>query len=93
MVKGDGLWSSSTQGFLGADQMLLVPVEMYPGDGLLLSSDGIGNFLTFNGEPTLLGRDLASLWSAPVPMLDFVRDASFELQSADDDRTAVMIWA
>lgn len=88
----DGLWSSASAGLLGASSMIVTSVEIDQGEGLLLTSDGIGNFLTHAGTETMLGRDLASRWARPVGMLDFIRDASFELQSADDDRTAVMIW-
>lgn len=87
-----GLWSSSSDGLLGATSMVLTSVELKPGDGLLLTSDGIGNFLTHDGKETVLGLDIASRWKRPVGMLDFIRDASFELQSADDDRTAVIAW-
>ena len=88
----EGLWSSSSDGLLGATSMVITSVELEPGDGLLLTSDGIGNFLTHGDQETVLGLDIASRWKRPVGMLDFIRDASFELQSADDDRTAVMIW-
>ena len=88
----DGVWSSATAGLIGATDMLLTRVEMWPGDALLVSSDGVGNFLTFNGVDTPLGDDLARRWAQPVGMLDFVRDVAFEMQSADDDRTAVMVW-
>lgn len=87
-----GVWSSSTAGLMGATDMLLTRVEMWPGDALLVSSDGVGNFLTFNGVDTPLGDDLARRWAQPVGMLDFVRDVAFEMPSADDDRTAVMVW-
>ena len=88
----DGVWSSATAGLIGATDMLLTRVEMWPGDALLVSSDGVGNFLTFNGVDTPLGDDLARRWVQPVGMLDFVRDVAFEMPSADDDRTAVMVW-
>ena len=88
----DGLWSSSTQGVLGATEMLIAEVTVGPDDALLLSSDGVGNFLIFNGAPTAVGIDLASRWRRPLGMHDFIRDVSFDLQTADDDRTAAMIW-
>ncbi|CAB4887877.1 unannotated protein [freshwater metagenome] len=87
-----GVWSSATAGLLGATSMVVTGVDLGPGEALLVSSDGIGNFLTFNGLPTALGVDLAHRWSRPVGMLEFVRDVAFEMQSADDDRTALMVW-
>jgi len=88
----EGLWSSSTQGVLGATAMVTTELSLGPRDALLLSSDGVGNFLMFNGAPTLLGHDLARRWERPVGLHDYIRDVSFELQSADDDRTAAMVW-
>ena len=88
-----GLWSSAIdQGALGANAMRIFEVPLADGQALLLSTDGIGKYLHFEGRQTLLGDDLAARWKEPVGMLEFVRDASFEFASADDDRTAVMIW-
>ena len=87
-----GLWSSSTEGAIYAERMMMVEVEMSSGSALLLSSDGVGNYIRFEDQPTALGSDLARRWSQPIGMLDFIRDLSFETQSADDDRTAAVIW-
>lgn len=89
---GEGLWSSSTQGVLGATSMVIADVEIPPGSALMLTSDGVGNFLTFDGVETELGIDLSNRWATPVGVHEMVRDVSFELQSADDDRTAVVVW-
>jgi len=72
--------------------MELRNVDLFPGSAVLLSSDGVGNFIRFNDQMTSLGLDLAQKWSQPVGLLDFVRDVSFETQSADDDRTAAVVW-
>jgi hypothetical protein len=88
----DGVWDTSTQGALGAPGFNLTPLELSAGMGLLLASDGVGNFISFKGEPTPIGADLASSWSQPVGIIDFIQAVAFETQSADDDRTAVMIW-
>lgn len=89
---GEGLWSSSTEGVLGAESMLITEVELVPGDALVVTSDGVGNFLTFNGAPTALGSDVGQRWGSPVGLHELIRDVSFELQSADDDRTVMVLW-
>jgi hypothetical protein len=89
----DGIWSTAIgQGALGASGLTFVDLPLLPGDGLLLSTDGVGNYLRHDGRHTALGNDLAAAWSHPVGLFDFVRDVAFEMASADDDRTAVMIW-
>lgn len=89
---GSGIWSSATEGAINAEKMLLQEVALRPGSALLLSSDGVGNYMRFEDKPTALGHDLATRWAQPVGMLEFIRDVSFETQSADDDRTAAVIW-
>lgn len=89
---GSGIWSSATEGAINSEKMLLQEVAMRPGSALLLSSDGVGNYMRFEEKPTSLGHDLATRWAQPVGMLEFIRDVSFETQSADDDRTAAVIW-
>ena len=89
---GSGIWSSATEGAINSDKMLLQKVAMRPGSALLLTSDGVGNYMRFEEKPTSLGHDLATRWAQPVGMLEFIRDVSFETQSADDDRTAAVIW-
>lgn len=89
---GSGIWSSATEGAINSEKMLLQEIAMRPGSALLLSSDGVGNYMRFEEKPTSLGQDLATRWAQPVGMLEFIRDVSFETQSADDDRTAAVIW-
>jgi Protein phosphatase 2C len=89
---GSGVWSSATEGAINSSGMDLRNVDLSPGSAVLLTSDGVGNFIRFNDQMTSLGLDLAQKWSQPVGLLDFVRDLSFETQSADDDRTAAVIW-
>jgi hypothetical protein len=89
---GSGIWSSATEGAINSEKMLFQEVPMRPGSALLLSSDGVGNYMRFEEKPTSLGHDLATRWAQPVGMLEFIRDVSFETQSADDDRTAAVIW-
>ena len=89
---GSGIWSSATEGAINSEAMLLQEVAMRPGSALLLTSDGVGNYIRFEEKSTSLGQDLATRWAQPVGMLEFIRDVSFETQSADDDRTAAVIW-
>lgn len=67
-------------------------LSLAPGDLLLVCSDGIGNFLWSSAGALDLGRHLAQSLRAPVPQLEFIRQASFDLRSADDDRTLVVLW-
>lgn len=92
-AKGDaGLWSSATPGLLGATTWTLSRVDIHPGGALLLTSDGIGNFLLHDSAPTRIGAYLAETWSRPVEQLELLRDVNFDVASADDDRTAVIVW-
>lgn len=92
LAEESGLWSSATDGVLGATSLAFATPDLTGANALLLCTDGVGNYLRFQGGPTELGADLASRWQRPVGHLDFLRDLSFEVVSADDDRTAAMIW-
>jgi len=89
----DGIHSTATEGALGATSLTLVAHEIRSGCPLLLATDGVANFLTYEGETTRLGRYIAEQWSSPVDHLSFIRDVNFDLASADDDRTALVVWA
>jgi hypothetical protein len=39
-----------------------------------------------------LGRHLAAALATPSHPLEFLRHAMFDLRSADDDRTMVVVW-
>ena len=67
-------------------------VEVRKDAVLVAMSDGVGNFLSANGRQTLLGDYLAEQWSTPVNMSTFINDVSFDLKSADDDRTVIAVW-
>jgi len=88
----DGLHSTASQGLMTTDRLSLRRDDLSVGDGLLVCSDGVGNFIEYKGAETALGRDLRERWSTPPERLEFIRDLSFDIQSADDDRTAVMVW-
>ena len=92
-ASGSGLHSTASDGLITTDVLDLNVTSLSAGDGLLICTDGVGNYLRFNGAETPLGRDLRERWTTPPDRLQFIRDLSFEIQSADDDRTAVVIWA
>lgn len=89
---GAAMYSTAAQGVLGATEMTLRTIDLTAGDALALTSDGVGGFVVHDGAMTSLGRDLAGQWRQPVGLIDFITDLSFEMASADDDRTAFLIW-
>jgi serine/threonine protein phosphatase PrpC len=62
------------------------------GEVIVSASDGIGNFVLRNGRTMALGTFFAEHWREPVDLLTFLTQMSFDLKSADDDRTAVVFW-
>lgn len=90
--EGDGLHSTASQGLMTSDQLMIRYDNLLPNDALLVCSDGVGNFIEYKGTETALGSHLRESWAAPPERLEFVRDLSFDIQSADDDRTAVVVW-
>ena len=86
------VWSTATSGALGATAAHTQMIHLEPDEALLVASDGIANFLTHDGQLTALGKHAVSHWLTPIDAITFARDLSFDLASADDDRTAVMIW-
>ena len=86
------IWSTATSGALGAHTASVIPFDIDHESALMVATDGIANFLTHNGSPTPLGNYLLTNWLTPVDTITFVRDLNFDLASADDDRTAVMVW-
>lgn len=86
------LEDSATVGVYSGTPFVVTGVELSAGDGLLLATDGVGNFVQCGTTTYALGRHLAQQWARPVPVLSFLRDVSFDMASADDDRTALMVW-
>ena len=62
-------------------------------DAIVITSDGVGNFLMQSGQKLALGDFLQTQWRRPLGILSFLSHLSFDLKSADDDRTAVVIWS
>lgn len=87
-----GVWSTATEGALTALDFDFTVLQLTRAEALLLATDGLSNYTIYQGAATPLGLDLAHLWRRPIGAVEFIRDLAFEAQSADDDRTAVMIW-
>lgn len=90
--KTEAVWNSATSGALGADSLGFAQLEIRPSDAILMATDGVGNYVHFQGKTTSVGQDLARRWARPPGLHEFIRDNAFELQGADDDRTSIMIW-
>lgn len=87
-----GTWSTATEGVLGATELDVQPLHIGPDEALMVATDGVGNFVQHDQSLTALGRYLHDRWSSPLDSVSFLRDLSFDLTSADDDRTAVLVW-
>jgi hypothetical protein len=88
----DELVNPATAAFPGSMTFAVNEIEMQEDDVLVAMSDGVGNFRRVGGNQTILGNYLADQWSRPVNTATFINDVSFDLKSADDDRTVVAIW-
>lgn len=91
---GDSYITTATDDALSArpEALRVVELRLAPGDLLLACSDGVGNFLWSRSGVLELGRHLARSLRSPVPQLEFIRQVGFDLRSADDDRTTVVLW-
>jgi hypothetical protein len=92
MGSADELVNPATAAFPGSIAIAIDEITLIEGDVLAAMSDGVGNFINVRGSQTTLGSYLAQQWSTPVNMATFVNDVSFDMKSADDDRTVVAIW-
>jgi len=92
MDSADELVNPATAAFPGSIAVAIDEITLIEGDVLAAMSDGVGNFINVRGSQTTLGSYLAQQWSTPVNMATFVNDVSFDMKSADDDRTVVAIW-
>ena len=62
-------------------------------DVVVMVSDGVGNFIGHGDQKLALGEFLRAQWQKPVNTLTFLNHLNFNLNSADDDRTAIAIWS
>ncbi len=91
----DGVGPSSTQtaGFLTSARLEgVVSVELEADDVILLCSDGVSAFVTDGTRNRQYGVTLASVIARPVDVLHLVNLFAFDMRSADDDRTALIVW-
>jgi hypothetical protein len=88
----DELVNPATAAFPGSIAIAIDELDIRKDDVLVAMSDGVGNFINVRGNQTTLGTYLAKQWSTPVNMATFINDVSFDMKSADDDRTVVAIW-
>lgn len=88
----DGVLTTATAAFPKITEVAVSEVVLYEGDCLCLMSDGVGNFVLNKNQPLLLGKHLAELWRTPRDIPTLIRDISFDLRSADDDRTVILCW-
>lgn len=82
----------ATSAFPATFDTKILTVTIAETDVIVATSDGVGNFLSVQGKQTSLGTYLAKQWVRPVNAATFINDLGFDLKSADDDRTAIVIW-
>ena len=88
----DDLHTTGTDGVYGATDAEVRPFSLHSEEVLLLATDGLSNFLMHDDKVTMLGAHIAERWANPIDAVGMARDISFDLSSADDDRTAIAIW-
>lgn len=88
----DGVLTTATAAFPKTTDIAVTQIILYEGDCLCLMSDGVGNFIQNKSGQLRLGKHLAEAWKAPRDIPTLVRDMSFDLRSADDDRTVILCW-
>ena len=90
--RDDDVVSTATRAFPTTTRATVSNVELTRSDVIVAMSDGVSNFVLVRGQQTALAGYLASNWAQPVRPTTFVNDLSFDLASADDDRTAIACW-
>jgi len=88
----DGVLTTATAAFPKTTDIAVTQIILYEGDCLCLMSDGVGNFIQNKSGQLRLGKHLAEVWLTPRDIPTLVRDVSFDLRSADDDRTVILCW-
>jgi hypothetical protein len=83
---------TKTHAFPRHTECALVDDVLAQGECVLMTSDGVGNFILRNGMTLALGGYLSTRWNAPIGVLTFLNQLNFDLTTADDDRTAVAFW-
>ncbi|WP_424183594.1 protein phosphatase 2C domain-containing protein [Actinokineospora sp. G85] len=75
---------------LSSRPRLIIQERVYPGEALVLMTDGVGDPLG-DGKGAV-GRFLADAWRTPPHELAFVAHMGFHKRSFDDDRTVLAVW-
>lgn len=91
-IDSGDILDTKTHAFPRHTECALVDDVMEQGDCILMTSDGVGNFIFRNGMTLALGGYLSTRWSAPTGIMSFLNHLNFDLTTADDDRTAVAFW-
>lgn len=91
-IDSGDILDTKTHAFPRHVECALVDDVMAQGDCVLMTSDGVGNFIFRNGMTLALGGYLSTRWNAPIGILSFLNHLNFDLTTADDDRTAVAFW-
>lgn len=85
--------STRTAGFLTHGVLEgAITLTLEADDVVMLCSDGVGAFVTDGKVDRQLGSILATVVDRPVDVLHLVNLMSFDMRSADDDRTALLVW-
>lgn len=84
--------ASSTESIMSTDTATVHEFELQVGDVLALCTDGIAPYVCDDTGNLALGDYLSEAWSTPLTTLDLAASLSFDLRSAEDDRTALLVW-
>ena len=88
----DSVLTTATAAFPKTTEAAVTQIMLYEGDTLCLMSDGVGNFVQKSSGTLRLGDHLSKVWKSPRDLITLIRDVSFDLRSADDDRTVILCW-
>ena len=91
-IDSGDILDTKTHAFPRHTECVLVDDVMAQGECVLMTSDGVGNFILRNGMTLALGGYLSTRWNTPIGILTFLNQLNFDLTTADDDRTAVAFW-
>ena len=91
-IDSGDILDTKTHAFPRHTECALVDDVLAQGECVLMTSDGVGNFILRNGMTLALGGYLSTRWNAPIGVLTFLNQLNFDLTTADDDRTAVAFW-
>ena len=83
---------TKTHAFPRHTECVLIDDFLKQGECVLVTSDGVGNFILRNGKTLALGNFLSTRWNKPLGIMTFLNQLNFDLPTADDDRTAVAFW-